>query len=204
MDPNNFQMWQFYMMLNMMNNMYPNMGYNMTNYNMYNNQYLMNLMMNWMKMNPILQMSYQNMMNQNMAILNNNNFNKMNFINSTQINNNQPKVTGGGTSINNLSTSSYVLTSQNDNSPKINVTFTTQKGNRMNIVCPQNMKIKDLFVKYITRLGLGPNVMGDSIFFLFNGKKLSKNDNRELNQLGFGVNIGANIVVIDTKDIIGA
>ena len=199
MDPNNFQMWQFYTMLNMMNNLYPNMGYNMSNYNMYNNQYLMNLMMNWMKMNPILQMSYQNMANQN-----NNNFNRMNFLNSTQFNNNQPKVTGGGTSINNQSNSSLVLTSPNDNSPKINVTFTTQKGNRMNIVCSHNMKIKDLFIKYITRLGLGPNVMGDSIFFLFNGKKLSQNDNRELNQLGFTVNAGANIVVVDTKDIIGA
>ena len=52
----NFNQGIFNMILNIMNNIYPNMGYNSFNYNnnIYNNQVLMNLMMNWMNMNPNL------------------------------------------------------------------------------------------------------------------------------------------------------
>ena len=72
----------------------------------------------------------------------------------------------------------------------------------MNIVCPINMKIKDLFVQYAIRLGLGPNVLGDSLFFLFNGAKISKNDNRTVFQLGLSA--GSNIIVLDLKGVIGS
>ena len=63
----NFDPVTFNMMLNMMNVMYPNMGYNINNYNsnMYNNQALMNKMMNWMNQNPFLQQMYNNMPNGN-------------------------------------------------------------------------------------------------------------------------------------------
>jgi serine/threonine protein phosphatase PrpC len=65
----------FNMMLNMMNVMHPNMGYNSNNYNynMNNSADSMNLMMNWMNMNPLLLQMYNNNMFQNN---NNNNYNQ--------------------------------------------------------------------------------------------------------------------------------
>ena len=129
--------------------------------------------------------------------------NNQNNLHSSQINANQPMVTGGG-AFSKVSNSPLDISNPNDMSHKVNITFTTQKGQKMNIVCSVNTKIKDLFIKYISRLGLGPNVMGDSIFFLFNGKKIDKNDNRQINQLGFSFNTGTTILVIDTKDIIGS
>ena len=47
-------------------------------------------------------------------------------------------------SINNLFTEQF----QNNNSQKINITFTSQKGFTKNVVAPRNMKVKDLFIKY--------------------------------------------------------
>ena len=216
----NFDPMTFNMMLNMMNLMYPNMGYNTNNYNMYNNQFLMNFMMTWMRMNPNLFQMYQNMnqnnnMNQNYNMnqnnnmdnnlsqsFNNNNRNKMSLINVSNEELNQAKVTGGGILPKNMPNNKTYDISPNDNSLKTNIAFKTQKGQTINIVCPYSMKIKDLLVKYVTRLGLGPNVMGDSLFFLFNGSKLNKNDDKTVGDLGLVA--GSNIVVLDLKGVIGS
>ena len=64
------------------------------------------------------------------------------------------------------------------------------------------MKVIDLFIKYVQRLGLGPNVLGDSIFFLFNGCKINKNDNRSVGDLG--IVAGSYIIVLDLKGVIGS
>ena len=211
MNPNNnFDINQFNIILNLMNQLYPNCGYNMNNFNMYNNQILMNFMMNWMMMNPFLLQMYNNMKNNiknsqfNSYQKNNQNFNKMNFINVPNSNPNQPNVAGGGVLPNNLQDINYDITSSIDNSPKVNIIFTTQKGHKMNIVCSYKTKIKDLFTKYVARLGLGPAVMGDSLFFLFNGAKIKQDDNRNVEELGFGLIDNPNIVVLDIKGIIGS
>ena len=214
MMPNNFDPMTFNMMLNMMNIMYPNMGYNQNNFNMNNNnQNLMNMMMNWMNMNPNLYQMYQNMMNQNNNNMNqfnnnnnyNNNFNdndnRMNILTDSQSSINQAKVTGGGILPKNIQGGNYDV-SPYDNSLKTNICFITQKGQKMNIICPYNMKVRDLFIKYVQRLGLGPNVLGDSIFFLFNGSKINKNDNRSVGDLGLVA--GSNIIVLDLKGVIGS
>ena len=212
MMPNNFDPMTFNMMLNMMNVMHPNMGYNQNNFNMNNNnQNLMNMMMNWMNMNPILYQMYQNMMNQNNNNMNqfnnNNNYNfndndnRMNILTDSQSSINQAKVTGGGILPKNIQGGNYDV-SPYDNSLKTNICFTTQKGQKMNIICPYNMKVRDLFIKYVQRLGLGPHVLGDSIFFLFNGSKINKNDNRSVGDLGLVA--GSNIIVLDLKGVIGS
>ena len=212
MMPNNFDPMTFNMMLNMMNVMHPNMGYNQNNFNMNNNnQNLMNMMMMWMNMNPILYQMYQNMMNQNNNNMNqfnnNNNYNfndndnRMNILTDSQSSINQAKVTGGGILPKNIQGGNYDV-SPNDNSLKTNICFTTQKGQKMIIICPYNMKVRDLFIKYVQRLGLGPNVLGDSIFFLFNGSKINKNDNRSVGDLGLVA--GSNIIVLDLKGVIGS
>ena len=212
MMPNNFDPMTFNMMLNMMNIIYPNMGYNQNNFNMNNNnQNLMNMMMNWMNMNPNLYQMYQNMMNQNNNNINqfnnNNNYNfndndnRMNILTDSQSSINQAKVTGGGILPKNIQGGNYDV-SPYDNSLKTNICFITQKGQKMNIICPYNMKVRDLFIKYVQRLGLGPNVLGDSIFFLFNGSKINKNDNRSVGDLG--IVAGSYIIVLDLKGVIGS
>ena len=72
----------------------------------------------------------------------------------------------------------------------------------MNIVCPYNLKIKDLLIKYIEKLGLGPGVMKNSIFFLFNGSKLDINENRTVIEMG--MTSGSTVIVLDIKGIIGS
>ena len=200
----------FNAMLNMMNQLYPNMGYNMNNFNMYNNQFLYCLMMNWMMMNPSLIQTYNNL-NQNNQInmnqfnqFNNNNQNKigMSTISVSQEDLNQAKVTGGGLISNNFQNMNCDFSSPNDPTPKVNIYFKTQKGQRMNIVCPCNLKIKDLLIKYIERIGLGPGVMGSSIFFLFNGGKLDINENRDVTQMG--MTSGSTVVVLDIRGVIGS
>ena len=76
------------------------------------------------------------------------------------------------------------------------------KGKKLNMICSHNMKIKDLFVEYVKKLGLGPGIIGNEFYFLHNGLKVSQNDERTVGELG--LNSGYNIIVIDTKDIIGA
>ena len=200
----------FNAMLNMMNQLYPNMGYNMNNFNMYNNQFLYCLMMNWMMMNPSLIQTYNNL-NQNNQFnmnqfnqFNNNNQNKMGIstISVSKEDLNQAKVTGGGVISRNIHNMNCDFSSPNDPSPKVNIYFKTQKDQKINIVCPCNLKIKDLLIKYIERIGLGPGVMGSSIFFLFNGGKLDINENRDVTQMG--MTSGSTVIVLDIKGIIGS
>ena len=196
---NNFDPNLFNMMLNMMNAMFPNMGYNMNNYNMNNYQNLMNIIMN----NQMLFQMYQNMQNNMNQLQNNNNFNnRMNFINvnqnQNQMSNNQ--VSGGALNNNNANFSYNVSTSMNF-SPVTNIIFTTMKEQKANLIAPIDMKIKDLLFKYVTKLGLGPNVMGTSLFFLFNGKKINFNEEQTIHEYGLE---NAHIIVLDPKEVIGS
>ena len=193
---NNFDPNLFNMMLNMMNVMFPNMGYNMNNYNMNNYQNLMNIIMN----NQMLLQMYQNMQN-NMIQNQNNNFNnRMNFINVNQNQMNQNQVSGGALRNNNANFS-YNVASPSNSSPVTNIIFTTMKEQKVNIVAPIDMKVKDLLFKYVTKLGLGPNVMGTSLFFLFNGKKINLNEEKTIHNLGLE---NAHIIVLDPKEVIGS
>ena len=123
MNQNNFDPMTLNMKLNMINVMYPSMGYNTNNYNFnMNNAYLMNIMNNWMKMNPNLLLMYQNMAIQSNKLNNNynniinqfnNNINKMKLVNDTREDLNQAKITGGGIIPKNmLNNSSYNLMEQ--------------------------------------------------------------------------------------------
>ena len=213
MNVNNFNPNQFPIMLNMMNNIYPNMGFNMNNFNNLNNQSLMNTMANWMNMNPFLIQAYNNMIQMNMNQMNMNQMN-MNQMNMNQMNMNQSnnkmnfvKVSNSEakskTSIfKNLPNMNFDASSPFDNSPKANIVFNTQKGHTTNLIASYNMKVKDLLLKYVEKLGLGPGVIGDSIFFLFNGKKLKLNEEKTVCECG--LHNGGHIVVLDIKEVIGA
>ena len=201
----NFDPMMFNAMLNMMNQLHPNMGYNMNNFNMYNNQFLTNLMMSWMLMNPSLIQTYNNFNNNNNINMNqfNNlqNRNGMNLVSVSQEELNQAKVTGGGVIPRNLQDINYNASSPFDNSPTTNIVFTTQKGHKMNITCPLNMKVKDLFIKYVTRLGLAPTIMGNSFYFLFNGRRLNHNEEKTIQEEGIE---GSHMIVVDIRGVIGS
>ena len=196
----NFDPTTFNMMLNMMNNMHPNMGFNNLNYNnnMYSNQALMNMMMNWMNMNPSLFLAYNNMI-QNNNNLNqiNNNQNNINFNNT----NNQINVNGGNTMSSNITNSTFIPL-PNNNESRTNIIFETQKGIKITIAAPNSMKIKDLLLQYVSRLGLGPAVIGDSLFFVYNGLRIDHNEEKTVGQ--FFYRCFGNVIVLDTKNLIGA
>ena len=196
---NDFNPMLFNMMQSMLNNMNLNNGLNMNNYNynMNNYQNLNNLMMNWIKMNPNLLLMYQMMMNQNNNINQNN---KMGLYKMNSSDNNQPRVNQGRMP-SNIQNSIYDL-DPNNNSLKKNITFTTQKGNKLNIICPYDMKISDLLIQYVIRVGLGPDILlSNSLFFLYNGARLDKCDKRVVGDL---LNTGSNIIVVDLKGVIGS
>ena len=187
----------FNMMLNMMNVMHPNMGYNSNNYNynMNNSADSMNLMMNWMNMNPLLLQMYNNMFqNNNMSQNYNNN------INLNNSNNSQANVAGG---INNNKPEMCYDLSPNNNEQKFNVVFVHPTGKKIMIICPISLKVKDLLLQYISRIGLSDSLIGKDIFFIYNGLKIDEKEEKQVSQYFFHGMLH-NILVVDTKNIIGA
>ena len=184
----NFDPITFNMMLNMMNVMHPNMGYNSNNYNynMNNSADSMNLMMNWMNMNPILLQMYNNNMFQN----------NMNYNN----NNNQINVNGGG--LNNNVPNNYAV-SQNSNELQCNVAFITQAGKKIMMSCPYSMKLKDFLLKYTSRMGISGSIIGKDIFFIYNGLKIDENAEESIGHFLKGTT-NPIFLVVDTKNILGA
>ena len=67
---------------------------------------------------------------------------------------------------------------------KVNINFVNQKGKKVNLICPVNIRMKDLLVNYINILGFEPNAFGDSIMFLYNGTIININDNRNVAEIG--------------------
>ena len=183
----NFDPITFNMMLNMMNVMHPNMGYNQNNFNNYNSAALMNLMMNWMNSNPLLLQMYNNNMFQN---------NNMNFNN----NNNQINVNGGG--LNNNVPNNYAV-SQNSNELQCNVAFITQAGKKIMMSCPYSMKLKDFLLKYTSRMGISGSIIGKDIFFIYNGLKIDENAEESIGHFLKGTT-NPIFLVLDTKNILGA
>ena len=85
---------------------------------------------------------------------------------------------------------------------KINIRFKISTGETFNMLAPSNAKLKDVLVKYVLKMGLGPEVIESSIYFICNGFKIKKQENRTLAQMGY-LN-GTVILVIDKKGIMGA
>ena len=187
----------FNMMLNMMNVMHPNMGYNSNNYNynMNNSTDSMNMMMNWMNMNPVILQMYNNNMFQNNNIPQNYNNNNINLNNS---NNGQSNINGGVNDIQNT----FDL-SKNSNEQKFNVVFIHQTGKKVMMICPYSLIVKDLLLKYISRVGLSDYVIGKEIFFIYNGLKIDEKEEKKIGQYFFPGMLQT-ILVVDTKNIIGA
>ena len=199
--------------MNQMNNMNPmnsmNMGMNpMNNMNMGNNINPMNNM----NMNNFITMNTgMNNLNDPMAVQFNmlmqqfvnlqQNMNKMNtfVMNNAQSNNNSsdrlPKGKG----------ETYVDPFANYPGNRMNIIFQTPKGHKTTISAPLHVTIHEVLVQYIRKLGLGPAVLYDGFYFLYNGAKLSVKDEKKLvSDLSPIGNYNLNVIVLDTKNLIGA
>ena len=88
------------------------------------------------------------------------------------------------------------------NCPRFNIIFNTPAGNRININAPIDATVREILVHYIQRIGLGPGVIQNGIFFFYNGAKLTKNVEQLLVKEAFIDT--TNIIVVDTKSLIAA
>ena len=90
----------------------------------------------------------------------------------------------------------------NNDSNLINICFLISTGQKFNEQAINTLKTKDLFIKFITRLGFTKELLDKNIAFLFNGIKIDHNEEKTLREMGIGDN--SIIVTMDLKGIIGA
>ena len=81
-----------------------------------------------------------------------------------------------------------------------NIEFSLNSGLRIEMRPPENIKVSDLLTKFMIKLKVSENLIDDKIFFLFNGCRIRKNDER--NTIELGMSDGASIIVIDSNAII--
>ena len=173
-------------------NFYPNLSNSMA---LNNNMNMFNFMMYYLKF----------------MAQNNNNFNRMTFVNTNQNN--------GIYNNNNSNSNSYSNNNMTGILPRnnrtdqispfigysgeiVNLFFQASTGYKINMLVPNDVKLKDVLVQYILKIGLGPDVIDKDIYFLCNGNKIKKNENMTLREKCFLS--GTVIIVIDKKGIMGA
>ena len=83
-----------------------------------------------------------------------------------------------------------------------NINLNASSGLKVLIRINRYKTIADLFKVYIQRLGIGQNVLGKDIIFLFNAETLTPQDTRIINEV-FPKDFST-ITVLDQKNIIGA
>ena len=92
-----------------------------------------------------------------------------------------------------------------DNTPRINIIFTTTKGTKRALVIPHGTTIDKTLEKYLKKMGnedLYKNKT-DRICFLFGGTKLKFGDQTKVENF-FGMNTNPNVIVNDVYNLIGA
>jgi len=203
----NMNMMNNNMNMNMnMNNMM-NMNNNMNNMNMNNNMNNMNMNNNMNNINNQMMMQnfFRDFYTKTMAIYQM--FNKINQMNNS---NNKIKIVQGGSMTNSKKLGRLPRGKETVdydpfigyNGPKLNLMFETPSGHKTNIVCPLNVKVYDILRQYTAKVGLGPNVIGNGIYFLYNGRRLGKSFyDSQVEQV---FTHGEKVVVIDYGNLIGA
>ena len=188
--------------------MIPNQDFNNMNFNPVLFQNFMNMMM---LMNPNLINNMQmNTMYQNFYQMNQNNPNFLQqfayYPQSTQ-----NIIVNGGVMPrpnNNQNSNGYQELFPNYIGPKLNILFETGAGHKLNVPTPTNVTVEELLIKYITRVGVSPSLLGKKIFFLVNGKTIPIHEKTKTEQffgnLAYGANNQIKVIVIDASNVIGA
>ena len=87
---------------------------------------------------------------------------------------------------------------------RINIVFTASTGHVFSLIVPEkNIKMGQIFREYAQKVNISPNLIGNGIHFLFNGRKFNKEDDDKMIE-DFGFLDGSNVLVVDTKNFIGA
>ena len=179
---------------NFNNYFFNNMGIN-NNMNMN----MFNVMMNYLQQYWMMQNNMNNMNNtQNFM---NNSFNKMTIIPNESINKGSQTQKFSKSFLPKINTQFQPLY-PGCTGELINIFFQTPTGHKINMLTPCDAKIKDLLVQYVLKIGLGPNVIDEAIYFLYGGGKLKKNEKKTLYEKNI-IN-GAVIIVIDKQGVMGA
>ena len=188
---------------NFNNNIY---GNNNNNYNYVNNNNGMfnnnnnvnNMMMDNLQMNMNMINFMNNFMRAFEFMNNSNNFSRMQFERPTEVE--SPGVVGG--LLPRIRTTVNYDPFINSNSEKFNVFFQTPVGYKVNMIIPCDTKLEDILLKYVAKVGVGPNTIDKDIYFLFGGNKIKKDEKRTAQEIGMVD--GSIVIVLDKKGIIGS
>jgi hypothetical protein len=200
--------------MGMNNQMNMNMNMNNQMNNPMNNQFMMNNPMNNQmiynnnnilidQMNNMMGLFMINTMNNLTKVYNsmknsNNNVNKMEIVNNNNVNN-----TNNNNELNKKDVSYHMVEPEKTNIIRMTIVFITPAGYKVILNAPANKTLGQILLEYIAKVGVGPNLLENGLYFLFNGQKLTKADyNKTPSQIG--INDMSNIIVIDPKFVIGA
>ena len=84
---------------------------------------------------------------------------------------------------------------------KLFLKFMYADSSKIIIKAPPDIKIKDLLLAYVKKMGINPNLLGKKIYFLFNGCKININEDKDL--ISFGFRDWTTIIVNETNRMIG-
>ena len=204
----------------MMPTMYSNFDfYNNMGMNNSMNMNMFNAMMNYFNL-------YYSTMQNNMNNSNNNN----NFISkkpsskmipvfqSLQSNNNYNNFNNYNSNFNNIYNNNYNKSNLNQTvklksvsfmdifpeklGRKFNIFFQTPEGHKITVLVPETAKTKDVLVKFVSKIGLTENDIDNTIIFIYSARKIKKNENRTLNEMG--ILDGSIIITMDKSGVLGA
>ena len=138
-----------------------------------------------------------NQMNQNQIF--NNAMDQINFMAS----NNSPQMIGGGR---NFDRTQNDLNAFNKKKYKINLIFTTLRGVKMNMFFDCDETIENVITKFLKRVNLERLIgnLNNELKFILAAEHIDYGDKRKLKDVIMGGSTTSNVVVHDTKNIVGA
>ena len=147
---------------------------------------------NVMQMNQMF-----NQMNHNQAF--NNAMDQIDFIGS----NNSPQMVGGGRNFNQAQNDMNAL---NRRKYKINLIFTTLRGVKLNMFFDCDETIENVITKFLKRVDLERLIgnLNNELKFILAAEHIDYGDKRKLKDVIMGGSTTSNVVVHDTKNIVGA
>ena len=157
-----------------------------------------NNLMNFINSNPFLTQCISNQQNINNNTNNNLNINPDNINN---INGSQSGILPANT-IDNIEKNKTFFICPKNRSKRCRITFLTGTGIKSTVSAPINLPVKDLFIEYIKKMGLEPEILGEKINFLYGGMVVNINENKNISEYGLN-KPDVTIVIIDTSSLIG-
>ena len=210
----------------MLNNINNNISNNMDNMNNINNNILNNMLNNHInpmnnnmisipsKMEIIMHLMNQNTFMQNQIEMNNqlifklfqDNYPIPNINNLSQNNNPNFQNINNFNMQNNLNNNNSNESNNTEDFPgyfgrRLAISFNTTIGTKIPMNPPENIKISELLSKFMKKMKLNENLIDDKIYFLFNGFRLKKDDQRKISELG--ISNTSKIIVLDLNNTIG-